>query len=56
MTILVTTPNGKVGSEVIRLLVEQGVPVRVGAHTVEKQRRHSPARISFILIMSTPPA
>ncbi len=42
MTILVTTPNGKVGSEVIRLLVEQGVPVRVGAHTVEKAAKAFP--------------
>lgn len=42
MTILVTTPNGKVGSEVIRLLAEQGVPVRIGAHTVEKAAQAFP--------------
>jgi len=34
--ILVTTPNGKVGSEIIKQLQAQGHKVRVGAHTVEK--------------------
>ncbi len=36
--ILVTTPNGKVGSEVAKQLLEQGHPVRLAAHTVEKAR------------------
>lgn len=36
MTILVTTPNGKVGSEIVRQLQQQGASVRVGAHTVSK--------------------
>ncbi len=36
--ILITTPNGKVGSEVAKHLIQQGKPVRVGAHTVEKAR------------------
>lgn len=34
--ILITTPNGKVGSEVAKQLLEQGYAVRLGAHTVEK--------------------
>jgi len=34
--ILVTTPNGKVGSEVAKQLLEQGHSVRLGAHTVGK--------------------
>ena len=40
--ILVTTPNGKVGSEVIKQLQVQGQTVRVGAHTVEKARAAFP--------------
>lgn len=40
--ILVTTPNGKVGSEVVKQLLEKGVPVRVGAHTPEKARAAFP--------------
>jgi uncharacterized protein YbjT (DUF2867 family) len=34
--ILITTPSGKVGSEVAGQLLEQGHSVRLGAHTVEK--------------------
>ncbi len=34
--ILITTPNGKVGSEVAKQLLEQGHSVRLGAHTVQK--------------------
>lgn len=40
--ILVTTPNGKVGSELTRQLLEQGHPVRLGAHTVEKAQSAFP--------------
>ena len=40
--ILVTTPNGKVGREVTRQLLEQGHPVRLGAHTVEKAQSAFP--------------
>ena len=40
--ILITTPNGKVGSEVVRQLQAKGEPVRVGAHTVEKAREIFP--------------
>ncbi|GBF08232.1 NAD(P)H azoreductase [Deinococcus aerius] len=42
MKVLVTTPNGKVGQEVVRQLQERGVEVRVGAHTVEKARQAFP--------------
>lgn len=40
--ILITTPNGKVGSEVTEQLLEQGHPVRLGAHTVEKAQAAFP--------------
>lgn len=42
MTILVTTPNGKVGSEVAQQLIAAGYDVRIGAHTVEKAQRAFP--------------
>ncbi|WP_019588764.1 SDR family oxidoreductase [Deinococcus apachensis] len=42
MKVLVTTPNGKVGQEVVRQLQERGVEVRVGAHTVDKARQAFP--------------
>jgi uncharacterized protein YbjT (DUF2867 family) len=35
MKILVTTPNGKVGSEVVKQLVAHGVPVRAGVHNMK---------------------
>ena len=34
--ILVTTPNGKVGQEVVKRLLEQGETVRLAAHTPQK--------------------
>lgn len=40
--ILITTPNGKVGSEVTRQLLEQGHSVRLGAYTVEKAQSAFP--------------
>jgi uncharacterized protein YbjT (DUF2867 family) len=40
--ILVTTPNGKVGSEVAKQLLEQGYSVRLGAHTVKKAQAAFP--------------
>ena len=40
--VLVTTPNGKVGSEVVRMLLEKDVAVRVGALSVDKARRAFP--------------
>lgn len=42
MTILITTPNGKVGSEVVKALTAQGATVRVGAHSVEKAQQDFP--------------
>ncbi|NJM09261.1 SDR family oxidoreductase [Candidatus Gracilibacteria bacterium] len=36
---LVSTPNGKVGTHVAQQLIAQGLPVRIGAHTVEKARQ-----------------
>ncbi len=41
--ILITTPGGKVGSEIVKLLQARGEPMRLGAHTVEKARRDFPA-------------
>ena len=40
--ILITTPNGKVGSEVAKMLLEQGQQVRLGAHTVSKAQAAFP--------------
>ena len=40
--ILVTTPNGKVGSEIAKALLEQGKEVRLGAHTPEKAQAAFP--------------
>jgi len=42
MMILITTPNGKVGTEVAKQLIEKGIEVRIGAHTVEKAQAAFP--------------
>jgi len=42
MKILVTTPSGKVGSELVRLLQANQVPFRLGAHTLDKARAAFP--------------
>ena len=42
MKILVTTPNGKVGGELVRLLRQHPVQLRLGAHSVEKTRAAFP--------------
>ncbi|HLL54782.1 MAG TPA: SDR family oxidoreductase [Myxococcaceae bacterium] len=42
MYVLVTTPTGKVGSEVVRLLREKGIKHRIGARTVEKAQKEFP--------------
>ena len=42
MKILVTTPSGKVGQELVKVLKERGVAVRLGAHSVEKTRQAFP--------------
>ena len=40
--ILITTPNGKVGSEVAKQLLELGYSVRLGAHTLQKAQAAFP--------------
>ncbi len=40
--ILITTPNGKVGSVVVKEMLEQGRTVRLGAHTPEKAQAAFP--------------
>ena len=40
--ILITTPNGKVGSEVVKQLQVKGEQIRIGAHTVEKAQKAFP--------------
>jgi uncharacterized protein YbjT (DUF2867 family) len=40
--ILVTTPTGKVGQELVRLLKASGVTLRLGAHTVDKAKASFP--------------
>lgn len=40
--ILITTPNGKVGQEIVQQLQQRGEPVRIAAHTVEKARAAFP--------------
>lgn len=42
MRVLVTTPNGKVGQEVVRQLQARGAEVRVGVHTLDKARQAFP--------------
>ena len=40
--ILITTANGKVGSEIVKQLLAKGESVRVGAHNVEKAQANFP--------------
>jgi uncharacterized protein YbjT (DUF2867 family) len=40
--VLITTPNGKVGSELVAQLQKANVAVRLGAHTVEKAKQKFP--------------
>ena len=42
MTILVTTPTSKIGSALVSVLTEQGMDVRIGAHTIEKAQKLFP--------------
>jgi len=42
MKVLVTTPSGKVGQELVKILKERGIEVRLGAHSVEKTRQAFP--------------
>lgn len=40
--ILITTPNGNVGSEVVKQLQAEGAPFKVGAHTAQKAQAAFP--------------
>jgi len=42
MKILVTTPTGKVGQEIVRLLGQRGASLRLGAHTLDTARAAFP--------------
>jgi uncharacterized protein YbjT (DUF2867 family) len=42
MKILVTTPTGKVGQELVAILVKRGATLRLGAHSVDKTRAAFP--------------
>ena len=42
MTILITTPRGKVGSQVVRNLKEKGAQLRLGAHSVDATKKELP--------------
>lgn len=44
MKVLVSTPSGKVGQELVKLLAAKGVALRLGAHTVEKARAAFPGQ------------
>ncbi len=44
MKILVTTPSGKVGQELVVILRQRGVALRLGAHSVEKTRAAFPGQ------------
>lgn len=55
MKILVTTPSGKVGQELVKLLVAKGVTLRLGAHTVEKARAAFPG-LEVVRLDHTDPA
>jgi uncharacterized protein YbjT (DUF2867 family) len=53
--ILVTTPTGKVGQEVVKLLTQRGATVRLGAHSVEKTRAAYPG-LEVVPLDHTAPA
>ncbi|HVE84256.1 MAG TPA: SDR family oxidoreductase [Myxococcales bacterium] len=52
--ILVTTPNGKVGQEVVKLLLEARAPVRVAAHTLERGQEAFPGAEVAVLDYEDP--
>lgn len=54
MKVLVTTPNGKVGQEVVKQLLERRVPVRIGAHTLERGREAFPGAEVAVLDYEEP--
>lgn len=53
--ILVTTPTGKVGQELVAILTARGAPVRLGAHSVEKTRAAFPG-LEVVRLDHTDPA
>ncbi len=55
MKILVTTPSGKVGQELVRLLQQGGATLRLGAHSVEKARAAFPG-LEVVRLDHTEPA
>jgi uncharacterized protein YbjT (DUF2867 family) len=55
MKILVTTPTGKVGQELVALLTRRGATVRLGAHSVDKTRAAFPG-LEVVRLDHTDPA
>ncbi len=55
MKILVTTPTGKVGQELVRIIEERAVAFRLGAHSVEKARAAFPG-LEVVPLDHTDPA
>ena len=55
MKILVTTPTGKVGQELVAILKQAGATLRLGAHSVEKTRAAFPG-LEVVRLDHTDPA
>lgn len=55
MKILVTTPSGKVGQELVAILRSKGASLRLGAHSVEKARAAFPG-LEVVRLDHTDPA
>jgi len=55
MKILVTTPSGKVGQELVAILKSKGATLRLGAHSVEKARAAFPG-LEVVRLDHTDPA
>jgi len=55
MKILVTTPSGKVGQELVAILQKAGATLRLGAHSVEKTRAAFPG-LEVVRLDHTDPA
>jgi uncharacterized protein YbjT (DUF2867 family) len=55
MKILVTTPSGKVGQELVAILLKAGATLRLGAHSVEKARAAFPG-LEVVELDHTDPA
>ena len=50
MTILVTGATGRVGSEVLKLLYEQGLPVRAAVTNIEKGRQKIGLDVDYVVL------